>query len=638
MSVERYTSYSRHDIVLREFGGDLTSNPDPVLAVANQFNSMINRAAQTQYRMEATSSWVKAVENAAQNGDISKPTISLRPMTDEGKVRDFVIEGNTKAAIKLRNEQDVILRRLNMYDGFAPQFADGVNKINGSAFETIYNKNKTLGNVYQNYVGKSVDNASSTLMSLGFFQKMADPSQLILQGAHITTIASVSPVNGAKGVVLAGFIRQAARESNPAIWSAIEGKLAKFAGLTPEQNKALLEHIFDSGRGYMRGAIVEDTADAVTPNTILSKIGNIVRIPYYAGENFQSTVSRITAYLDTVKKFPDLDTKSPKFLNEVQARDRTISFAMNSAQKSLAQSGAVSKVLTQWSAYPIRALETIFFGDLTVAEKTRFVGAQALMFGFAGLGLYSVGEKLSEVFPEEMRDFIIKGLGDTMLSETIGIELGGRMGLDFFSLMERASSVFVDNGQSPVPAFKIAGDTAGSALSAIMNFGTGRWDMMSHDLETLVRAWKIIDNPVMAYEMMMSDVRRTRTGAITEGPFTTSQEVFQALGFSPSQTIDEQNIRSLTFDIKKKQQVAIDKALPYTKEAFDQIKNGNIAAGISLLKDVDAVLQGYGLSGLSLREAKDQIFSKTNFDSTEMMIKTLMLAGYTEAAKEIAGE
>lgn len=638
MSVEKYTSYSRHDIVLREFGGDLTSNPDPVLAVANQFNSMINRAAQTQYRMEATSSWVKAVEKAAENGDISQPTVGLRPTTDEGKVRSFVIEGNTKAAIKLRNEQDVILRRLNMYDGFAPQFADGVDKINGSAFETIYNKNKTLGSIYQNYVGKSVDNASSTLMSLGFFQKMADPSQLIMQGAHIVTIASISPVNGSKGVVLAGFIRQAARESNPAIWSAIESKLAKFADLTPEQNKALLEHIFDSGRGYMRGAIVEDTADAVTPKGILAKIGNIIRVPYYAGENFQSTASRITAYLDTVKKYPDLDTKSSKFLNEVQARDRTISFGMNSAQKSLAQSGPISKVLTQWSAFPIRALETIFFGDLTVAEKTRFVGIQALMFGFAGLGLYSVGEKLSEVFPDEMRDFIIKGVGDTMLSETVGIELGGRIGLNFVSLMERASSVFVDNGQSPVPAFKIAGDTAGSTLSAIMNFGTGRWDMMSHDLETLVRAWKIIDNPVMAYEMMMNDVRRTRTGSITEGPFTTSQEVFQALGFSPSQAIDEQNIRNLTFDIKKKQKVAIDKALPYTKEAFDLIQNGNLAAGVSLLKDVDAVLQGYGLSGVSLREAKDEIFNKTKFDSTETMIKTLMLAGYLEAAKEIAGE
>lgn len=634
MSIEKYSAYSRQDIALTEYGGAKVSNPDPIIAVADQFNHMISRAAQTQYRMEATTSWVKAVERAAKNGDIQTPDIPLAPMTDESKVRAYKIKGNTKAAIALRKEQDVIRRRLNMYDGMAPQIGEAFTRFNDSTFEAIWNKNKLGAKAYEKLLGKNLDNASEHLMTLGFYQKIADPANFILQSAHIINIAAISPINGSKAAALATVLRHAARSGEESLWRALEGKVAKLTGLNAEQNKALMEHLLDSGRGYMRGAVAEDVMSSGKKG-IFGKIGDIVRIPFYAGENYQATASRITAYLDTVDDFPDLKVGSKEFWNQVQKRDRTLSFGMNSAQKSLAQSGKVSKVITQWTAYPLRAFETLIFGDISGVAKARLAGTTAVLWGMAGLGMYAAGEKIGENLPDWMREMIIDGLGDSLLSETTGVKLGTRIGLNPVALWERAIGSVFEPAKN-IPAARIVGDTAFPALQAILHFGTGRIPMASHDVETLARAWKIVDSPIMAYEMMMHDVRTSRTGQITEGPFTTSQELFQFLGLAPDKALDEQRVKQLVFNIKERQSLAYKKLLPYTKEAFEAIKRGDYAAAISLFKDIDCGMGGLGLTPTMCLEVKDDLIKTVGQDQVDNTVKTLLKAGYEELAKDLA--
>lgn len=650
MSVEKYSSYSRHDIALREFGGELTSNPEPILAVTNQFMNMVSRAAQTQYRMEATSSWVKALEVAMKKGDIQVPDIPLAPMTDEAKVYNYVVKGNTKAAKALRREQSVIQRRLNMYAGMMPQIEQTLTRMADSSLEGIRDamikktgkkkgskdvaKKETRYDFFESMLGRPLDSASSTLTSLGFYQKMASPDQIIVQAAHIATVVSISPKNGAIGGVLAGFIRQAARSGDVSAWKIIEGRLAKFAGLSPEKNKALMQHMFDSGRGYMRGAVAEDVANGFSRKNFFDKVKSVARVPFYAGENFSATGTRITAWLDIADKYPKLAYDSKEFLNKVIERDRTISFAMNSAQRSLAQAGPISRVATQWSAYPLRAIETIIFGDLTAAEKLRMAGAQALLWGFAGVGAYEAGANLAEVAPDWMSDIIVKGVGDTLLEETLGIQLGSRIGLDLVGLMERAKAM-VSLDFSVVPAFKITGDTASSALSALMNFGTGYWSLGMHDLETLGRAWKVTDNAIMAYEMAMHDVRFSNKGVKTEGPFTTSQEFFQFIGIAPSEAINEANLRNLSFTVSKDVTKTTKLLTPYFKSVVESLENGDNGAAISMLKDIDAIMTSSGLTEVEMRSVKEKLFSEADYEGKmENVLKRLILDGYTKVIEE----
>ncbi len=634
MSVEKYSAYTRQDIALKEYGGVLASNPDPIVAVADQFNHMISRAAQTQYRMEATTSWVKAVERAAKNGDIQTPDIPLSPMTDESKVRAYRIKGNTKAAVALRKEQDVIKRRLSMYEGMTPQVGEAFTRFNNSTFEAIWNKNKLGAKAYEKAIGKNLDQASEHLMTLGFYQKIADPANFFLQASHIINVAAISPINGSKAATLATVLRHAARAGDESLWKALEGKLAKITGLNADQNKALLDHMLDSGRGYMRGAVAEDVVSSGKKG-FFGKVGDVVRIPFYAGENYQATASRITAYLDTVDNFPDLKVTSKEFWNQVQKRDRTLSFGMNSAQKSLAQSGKVSKVLTQWTAYPLRAFETMIFGDLSVAAKARLAGTTATLWGLAGLGLFEAGNKMTEGMPDWMRKAFIDGIGDMFLSETLGIKLGSRVGLNPVALWERAVETFTDPMAS-IPAARITGDTVFPALQAVLHFGTGRIPMASHDVKTLARAWKIVDSPMMAYEMMMQDIRTSRTGQVTEGPFTTSQELFQFLGLAPDTVIDEQRVKSLVFNVKERQALALKALTPYTKEAFSLLREGNYAAAIDLLKDVDCAMGGYGLTPTMCQEVKDNLIGIVGFDQANSTVETLLKAGYEDLAKDVA--
>ena len=650
MSVEKYSSYSRHDIALREFGGELTSNPEPILAVTNQFMNMVSRAAQTQYRMEATSSWVKAIEQALANGDIASFDIPLAPMTDEAKVYNYVIKGNTQAAKALRREQSIIQRRLNMYAGMMPEFEQTINRMADSSLEAIRDaaikktgkkkgskdvaKAETRYDFFESMLGRPLDSASSTLTSLGFYQKMASPDQIVIQAAHIATVVSISPKNGAVGGVLAGFIRQAARSGDTSAWKILEGRLAKFAGLSPEKNKALMQHMFDSGRGYMRGAVAEDVATGFGRKNLFDKVKDVARVPFYAGENFSATGTRITAWLDIADKYPDLAYDSKEFLNKVVERDRTISFAMNSAQRSLAQAGPISRVATQWSAYPIRAIETIIFGDLTPTEKVRMAGVQAMLWGFAGLGAYEAGANLAEMAPDWMSDIIVKGVGDTLLEETLGIQLGSRIGLDLVGLMERARAMATLD-VSVVPAFKLTGDTASSTLSALMNFGTGYWSLGMHNLETLGRAWKVTDNVIMAYEMAMHDVRYSNKGVKTEGPFTTSQEFFQFLGIAPAEAINEANLRNLSFNLGKDVAKVTKTLLPSFKEAIEQAEKGNYNAANSLIVEIDARMSGSGLTEVEMRSVKDRLFRESDSEGkTERVLKILILNGYTKVIKE----
>ena len=636
LNLENYISYHRHDQALVEFGGVKASNPDPILAIHRQFNSMVSRGAQTQYRMNHPTAWVKAVERAIAEKKISLPDgIPLHAMTDEMKVKKIKLQGSSVTARKLRQEQAVILRRLDMLRGSQTEnpFYRGVSIASERMVEIVHDLSPGMGKAAR-YVKPDVDNVSNTLLSFGFFQRMASFDQVWLQSMHIIPLLAISPKNAAKAGQMAAFIRQAARTGDQSLWSALVKRLQTTTGLNDVQMKALMDHILDSGRGYMKGAIAEDPKAGMS-NTVLGKAKDVVSAPYYAGENFSATASRITAYLDTIDEFPTLDVSSRQFWNAVQHRDRDLSFGLNQAQKSLVQSDPVSRVITQWTSYPLRTIESIFFNDnLTGVERGRLAAMTTILWGMGGIGLYNVGQAIiPEDTPSWIRESVLFG-ADAAIDGLAGVKVGDRIALNPLELLERAGGTVSDPFEN-IPAFTLVGDTAPHALAALRDGLSGRWGLLGHDVQTLARAWKVVDSGVMAWTMATEEVRRTKSGQAIHIDFTPTQVALQGIGIKPSEATEIQLSTQLVFNQRKRQEKAIKQGLVPFKIALEAAEEGKYAKALQYLKDADAIVAAYSLSETYQAEAREQIFNKAGYDRINWLLVELIKAGYEQEALEL---
>ena len=640
INLEKYVTLHRHDVALVEFGGEKAFNPDPVFAVAHQFNQMVSTAAKTKYTREHPTAWVQAVIKGVKRGDIGLEDAGPYVTTDVMKVNNWKISGTGNTAKKLREEQRVIKRRLDLYNSVGSDTAN-------HAIELLHDVNPKLGSLGEWVVGK-VRGAPNTALSLGFMERMAEPSQLFLQAAHIIPMSFISR-NGIRGVVLASVIRQAARSGSHSLSKQIYEALAKGNLLSKVEADALLKHLSESGRGYMKGALIEDPSAAVsTRGTLgargdgitagvrgaLGAVGDVARAPFYAGENFSATVSRITSFLDIRRKYPQLDFDDPKFWSLVQARDRDISLGLNSAQRSMVQGHPIGNVVAQWTSYSLSVMGHILFkGEtMTVAERARLAFAAAMLYGFGATGFRQYFPDAFQSKNETVNEVLNNGI-DVLFDEAFGVKVGDRVALNIPQLMDRFVGTFMNPGDT-IPAITITRDTASSALAVFSHALSGRYAASSHSLERLIRSWKVIDSPIVAYTMMMEDVRRSRTGSETQGPFTTSQELFQALGIAPSEAVDLNRLKSIVFNQKQSQAEAIRLATPLYKEAVRLARAGKYESASNLALEADAYLAGFGLSDTYRAEAQEKIIEGVGRDELLYLFRELVEQGYSDVALE----
>ena len=296
---------------------------------------------------------------------------------------------------------------------------------------------------------------------------------------------------------------------------------------------------------------------------------------------------------------------------------------MNNAQKSKEQANVYTNVITQWTSYFLRTMETTAFGGetLTKLERARMFLATSLFWGIGATGLRDKWPNLGETDSEVLNYFITNGV-DTALDSTLGVKFGDRVAFNPIEIIERAKGTYSDPFET-IPAFNITSDTADAALGVVTNAFSGRYAASSHELTRLVRAWKIIDSPIIAYTMMMEDVRRTRTGSTIEGPFTTSQEFFQAIGITPSEVVDKSRAYGIMIPPKRRKALAVEKAFPYFQAGINAIKSGDYSKGQSLILDADAIVQGYGLPDTYLAEVREELYRKFGFNDMVHLMNEL---------------
>lgn len=222
---------------------------------------------------------------------------------------------------------------------------------------------------------------------------------------------------------------------------------------------------------------------------------------------------------------------------------------------------------------------------------------------------------------------------DAAIDGLLGVKIGDRAGFNPIELIERGYGTYADPFQT-IPAFDMIRGITNPVLSGFANFGTGRWSLLSHDAETLARAWKIVDSPWMAYTMLMEDARISRTGGSLEKEFTGIQEAFQAIGIKPSEATDFFRISNLNFSSKRRKENAIKQATPVFKMALDALDEGNERKAYQLQRVGDAIIKAYGLSDTRLAEVKEEIFFRAGFERVNFALLEAIKNGNIEQALE----
>lgn len=640
-----HVMYSRHDEHLLEYGGHRTYNPNPMQAINAQLNRTIDQAARVQWEQTHVESWAQAVHNAMKEGSDQVLQVDGYSAIFTGAVlaRNITIKGNTRLANVLRREQSSIVRRLQALEGSTSEspirhIRDAASYGSGWLMEAIYDKEwKWMEEWIVPALREVKDNTSGMALGTVFLLKMATPIQLLMQSASVIQTFARRPRSAFQAVFLTAHIREMARHKQGfKLLSALRQNLAKVAGLTDKQMDDLLEHFETSGRGFAKGTIVEDPQALPGLVNKKTKVGKALAIgvdkavtwakaPFYEGENISQTVSRITAYLETVRTYPSLDTKSKEFWGQVTRLDRSLNMNLNPGSASMMQKDPTVAVLTQFTSWMFRANETLFFDKaLSLGERARFAVSLTVLWGAAGMGASNL---IPDDWNENLKEFLKYGPIDSVLKEYAGITIGDRIALNIPSLFARAG-LSVSDPIGAAPAVTIGADAASKVYSAFDHAVNGRGTMAAYSLGELVRAFKIIDDPVMAYTMIMDGERNTRSGQSLPANYTTTQAFFQAIGIRPIQVTEFNNLKYSSLARQQDRKFkAIDKATPIFKMAIKSGKEGNFEDAAFYIEQAAAVIDGYGMSPIYRTEAVQAAMSKAGMNLLSSTLLSAIDAG-----------
>jgi hypothetical protein len=216
---------------------------------------------------------------------------------------------------------------------------------------------------------------------------------------------------------------------------------------------------------------------------------------------------------------------------------------------------------------------------------------------------------------------------DYLLKETIGVTLGDRVALNIPSLLARVGLSATDPLES-APSVNIAVTAVKGAAQAVVDLVNGRKMLAAYDLATLVRTFKIVDDATMAVQMLIQEERVTASGAKLPADWTTAQAFMQAIGFSPVQVTEFNNLKysSLARQNDRKFK-AVDKAVPSIKLATKYADAGDWETAQYYMLEAASIIDAYGLSETYRAEAVQSAITKAGADDVSRTVLAAIRAG-----------
>ena len=570
-SASDYVNYSlaRSDNVLTEYGGAKAYNPDPVDSIVSQYGTAAQQYANSFYTFKAMQGWVKQAEELRSLG-ISKVVFPSPSDVDKSDFKKMffntVIEGPSPEAVRMRELQQIVKRRLIMSDPIQKE----LNQLTDNLSEEFYNiTNKKF----------SLKGAEGVLLKTGFFSAFAfNLSQAFLQSSQIINVVAITGMKrGFKATAGSSHLRKILYASDDIATEKLGlSRFAKTMEMTEEQAKQtaqlfreinpniIMGDSIELGTGLLGG--VSSSKSFGKTGFLASKVGSAIWNTGLKPFNFGEANAKSTAYMASVlefqARFPTQSILSETGRNFVARRMETLTQNMSTTSRSQLQSG-IGKVPTQWMSYFFRTMEQVFAGrDLTKAERAKLGFVVMPMYGFTGFGAGHAAETVAEALgwnPQDDNDkakyITLKyGVLDGFLTHftPFDVALSTRMApLATVNDLKRKFSEETMIEALGGPSGSIAYTGLQALFNLTSNISSGYTSTLTEDSLRILKNVSGINSVAKAIGIAYDDAYRSRKGIKLPVEVDISDAIISLTGFTPLQVTDFYQQQQRYFKLNK---------------------------------------------------------------------------------------
>ena len=387
-----------------------------------------------------------------------------------------------------------------------------------------------------------------------------NPAQLYKQAMGTANVLFLEPVKGSQAAIAYPLVRLARATAHlPNVQKQYLKGIKKITGMDDDAVQGLFKYMDRHATEFSSGVFIgaEDYQRALLrdKDSLMNRFWQSQYFFMREGNAANYYVADIAAYL----------AKHNKGHRAVAAYADDLFLNMTRASASEMQTG-VTSLFTQWLTYPMRAIEAMGNKRLSKAQRARLALGNIGLYGAGGtlgLNLYS-SLSHTDITPETalliqngLLEFLDKDLGTNLSDEGIGIA----------GIVKDVSFLYnTTNGEISMPPVS-AGAGVSIAVNALRYLGkltkVAATDITLDDFmrdvaqeRFLPSSWKNTAKAIIGFRY--NELINGR-GVVTEDP-TTTQKVFQALGFQPYDTKFIREVQLAVMDQDKAVQDAVDSA------------------------------------------------------------------------------
>lgn len=621
----------RNDKVLLDFGGGRAYNEDPVNSILAQFGQSVFTYSNRAYGRHAMVGWVK---KAQQMGRSWFPA-GIPPNSYEELFRRANVTGNDEFARRMRELQEITMRKISMQD----EFSTWMEGVGTQISEFVFDKTS---------LKVSVPDPTNIFLKVAFQSAFGflNSSQFLMQGFHATTIMAISPAAGFKGAALVPAMRAALRAADKGAGDEAVKRFAKAAQISDKEAKEWFDYIRTSGRAVVEGDAIEDgtgvafgisgwkgedmrystvSSASYYTSKMVGKGLDAGLMPFKAGERLTRLTAMNTAILEWKAKFPKTSILSDQARQWITQREQTLTFNMSSLSRGKVQSGFM-KVPTTWLSYTMRAMEAVLVGrDLSVAERGRLFIVLAPFYGLTGFGAASAADYIAEkmnIKPDSnWYTFVKYGAIDALVDALPGsteIGVGGRLA-PAGAIMDTYKNI--TEGKFLEVAFGPAGQIGGGLYTAVTNAAAslfyGQSATLTEDVIKILRTPSGVDNVAKAIGIFNNGIYRSKTGMALPYEMSVGDGIIALTGFTPLEVVEHYSRTTDLFASDKKFGEFRKEVNKDAEFIFSLLENGNVEDSEKAIRLFGELHERISFSGLSLDQQNSlRKSARTKLDST----------------------
>lgn len=417
-------------------------------------------------------------------------------------------------------------------------------------------------------------------MVLGLFA----PDQYYVQASQIFNIVGTHPITGIKGAALYGPLRFLVRNGKESTIRSFADKIGPIMGLTSDQFVEMTQMLRQDGR-MVTGVSVAELQDDVQMLGMFDNIREKGRFFFNEGELVGRITAHATAYMEFIKKFPDVAPMSQQGRRWIAREQDRLTQSMTGASSSAWQRMPFAQFLT----YSWRITEQIASGwigggkkILSNKEKARLGLTHMGIFGVAGIPAGAATfdyfyHKYGMEIPEQWYTPIRYGVLDTVLSSIIGTDTAMSNRLAWGTgitdtIRNLASANFMEALAGPVGS--VGGDLITNLTNLYASVKMGSSEMVKADLNNLARQIKSYDMAHNVYWATILGNYYSRSGAgIVDDDVDAHERVALAFGIPLQDYIERNTLDRLSYadsQFEKKTGTRIEQMLTAAIAHYEQ--------------------------------------------------------------------